>query len=408
MRQLIIDFGQVHGIGLRIYGYGLMLVLGFVFAILLARWRARRFGEDPDVITSVGLLALVGGVVGARIAFVIEGWHGQFSRSPNPLADMLNITSGGLIYYGGVVLACLIVIPYLYFKKLPARRYLDILAPSLMIGLAFGRAGCLLNGCCYGGRCNEAYPLAMHFPYASKPLILLDNKANIFGSAGVSPLFASQFALRADDSRCPITGMKADPKIPTATFDGKTVRFCSAECPPKWSALSPLEKEDKLRAVMFDLPAWLVDWRPVAKLDYFPVPVLKSPAELTGEQARAAAGIHSLAVQPAQPLAIINALLVAGILVAFTRLRRREGQVFLLLMLLYPVVRFIEESLRGDNAHDLFNLVFTHNQYTSAITFVIGILLWLSLRLLPASAGPFRRARQLAVETAALAPARKK
>ena len=56
MLRIIVDFGVLEigglSIPLRIYGYGLMLVLGFLTAILLAQWRARRSGEDPEAITT--------------------------------------------------------------------------------------------------------------------------------------------------------------------------------------------------------------------------------------------------------------------------------------------------------------------------------------------------------------------
>ena len=113
MQQVIVDFGQVSifglSVSLRIFGYGLMLVFGFILGIWLAWWRARRMGENHQVVASVGLLALVGGVLGARLAFVIERWDERFApaalQGRDPLAEILNITSGGLIYYGGVLVA---------------------------------------------------------------------------------------------------------------------------------------------------------------------------------------------------------------------------------------------------------------------------------------------------------------
>jgi phosphatidylglycerol:prolipoprotein diacylglycerol transferase len=105
MRQILVDFGVLHLFGLsiplRIYGYGLMMVLGFLSGIALAQWRARKSGESPDAIPALGILALIGGVVGARLAYVIQDWR-EFSRAPNPLGAMLDVTSGGLIYFGGV------------------------------------------------------------------------------------------------------------------------------------------------------------------------------------------------------------------------------------------------------------------------------------------------------------------
>ncbi|MFW6133672.1 MAG: prolipoprotein diacylglyceryl transferase, partial [Planctomycetota bacterium] len=196
MQRIIVDFGRLELFGLdvslRVFGYGLMLVFGFLTAISIAQRTARRAGEPPRNVAHCGLLALVAGVIGARIAYIIENYE-QFAQSPNPVSEMINITSGGLIYYGGVVLAGAVVLIFLRRRRLPIRRYLDIIAPSLMIGLAFGRAGCTLNGCCYGERCDPHWPLAMRFPLYSRPLIKLDGRDNPF-SAGVgpSPVFADQ------------------------------------------------------------------------------------------------------------------------------------------------------------------------------------------------------------------------
>jgi len=342
MQQVIVDFGQfnVFGrpIGLRIYGYGLMLVLGFLAAVGLARWRARRFGEDPETVTSLGLLALAGGVVGARLAFVIERWDSQFAHLPDPLAEVVNITSGGLIYYGGLALAAVLVVVFLRVRRLPIRRYVDIVAPSLMVGLAFGRVGCFLNGCCYGGRCSEHFPLAVRFPYAARPLVTVREGKNIFGGASVSPAYQHYAAASPGG---------AGPAV------------------PQW-----LVREDALGA-----------------------PVLKMPAELTAEEALRAEALRSPPLQPAQVYAAVNAFLLAGLLLAFSRLRRREGQTFAVLLILYPVTRFVLESIRGDNAHDVLHLALTHNQYTSMGLLTVGVGIWLVLRWMPASAGPFWRER---------------
>ena len=119
MLQIIVDFGTVEILGrtisFRIYGYGLMLVLGFLLATWLAQWRARRMGEDPEVLTRMALLGLIGGVVGARLAYVVENWS-RFRHSPDPIFEIFDISSGGLIYYGGLLLATALVIGYLRLK----------------------------------------------------------------------------------------------------------------------------------------------------------------------------------------------------------------------------------------------------------------------------------------------------
>jgi prolipoprotein diacylglyceryltransferase len=119
---------------------------------------------------------------------------------------------------------------------------------------------------------------------------------------------------------------------------------------------------------------------------------------MTPEQMKIAAQERSLPVKPAQPLAIINALLVAGILMFFHRQRRREGQVFALLAILYPIMRFIEEAIRDDNPHKLVGGFFgTHNQYTSMAMLAAGVVMWLFIRYrLPVSAGPTLAQREAA------------
>jgi phosphatidylglycerol:prolipoprotein diacylglycerol transferase len=297
----------------------------------------------------------VGGVVGARLAFVIERWDELFSRAADPLLEVVNITSGGLIYYGGVVLAAVIVLLYLRLKRLPARRYLDIIAPSLMIGLAFGRMGCFLNGCCYGQRVDEGYAFAQRFPYASQPLLKLDgDKSNVFGGSSVSPLWSHQLQQSPQAG-----GLDADLLRQSHPY---------------------LVHKDALGQAFAVEPGKLDKDQAAA--------VLADPA------------CRTLPVQPAQLFAMLNALLIAGLLLWYSRLRSREGQVFILMLILYPVARFAEESLRGDNPHNLARFQLTHNQYTSMILLATAVLAWLALRRLPASCGGALAQRQALVHIA--------
>jgi phosphatidylglycerol:prolipoprotein diacylglycerol transferase len=72
------------------------------------------------------------------------------------------------VYYGGVIAAVPAVLGYLLWKKVPVVRALDIIAPCLMVGLAFGRVGCYLNGCCWGRECDAPVARALgEFPYGS-------------------------------------------------------------------------------------------------------------------------------------------------------------------------------------------------------------------------------------------------
>ncbi|CAN5437945.1 hypothetical protein BH10PLA1_BH10PLA1_16150 [soil metagenome] len=153
-------------LNIPIYGYGLMLVVGFLVATQLAKMMARHSAIDPEVMMTAMLIMLAAGVAGARISHILENFHdftkGTFTEN---IRNMLDIRSGGLTYYGGFLLATPCAIWYGIRNKVPIKRGMDIIAHCLMIGLAFGRIGCFLNGCCYGAECN--LPWAVSFPYYS-------------------------------------------------------------------------------------------------------------------------------------------------------------------------------------------------------------------------------------------------
>src|SRR6476661_700654 len=161
--------------GMPIYGYGVMMVVGFFGALQLAKFLARRSGIDPEVFVNAGLIALVTGVIGARMSHVLEnlGQYTSHDRSfGQNLWDAVNIRSGGLTFYGGFLLATPCVIAYGLIKKVPIRLGMDIVAPCLMIGLGFGRIGCLLNGCCYGAEADKAsVPWAVRYDYGSNAYV---------------------------------------------------------------------------------------------------------------------------------------------------------------------------------------------------------------------------------------------
>ena len=151
-----------------VHSYGLMLVVGLLCAIELAKFLCRRSDLDPKVFADAAILALITGLIGARIAYVIQ-FHQEFTggTSLENAWNAINLTSGGLVYYGGFLLAFPAVSYFVVRRGFPLLRSMDITAPALMIGLAFGRVGCFLNGCCWGQHCTLPAPLAVSFPYHS-------------------------------------------------------------------------------------------------------------------------------------------------------------------------------------------------------------------------------------------------
>lgn len=157
--------------GLPIRGYGVMVLCGVIAGILLAMHRARQVGLSPDVILSLAFSFLLCGIIGARLFYVIEYWDTRF-KSENWWETAINIvkfTEGGLVIYGALIGSTVALVFSVWRRKLPLWAMADLIAPSLMIGLAFGRIGCFLNGCCYGGVCD--LPWAVTFPRDSLPYI---------------------------------------------------------------------------------------------------------------------------------------------------------------------------------------------------------------------------------------------
>jgi phosphatidylglycerol:prolipoprotein diacylglycerol transferase len=140
--------------------YGVMMALAFIAGLWTATRRARLANVSGDHIADVTLWLMLGSIVGARFVYVTTYWKQEFANQP--LSEIFMIQHGGLVYYGGLIGAAITGIGYLAWKKLPVWKIADILAPSIALGSVFGRAGCLLNGCCYGRACD--LPWAIHFP----------------------------------------------------------------------------------------------------------------------------------------------------------------------------------------------------------------------------------------------------
>ncbi|MFM8704516.1 MAG: prolipoprotein diacylglyceryl transferase, partial [Planctomycetia bacterium] len=161
-----LDDGQ----GVPVRGYGAMLLLAAAAGTWLSIVRGRRCGFDADTILALGMEVFLWGIVGARLFYVIE-YHGQFfggGRSwLESLSAVLNVAAGGLVVFGALPTAAWAAWRFASRRRLSLPRLADCIAPGLLLGLAIGRIGCFLNGCCYGGPCD--LPWAVRFPPESPP-----------------------------------------------------------------------------------------------------------------------------------------------------------------------------------------------------------------------------------------------
>ena len=148
----------------KITWYGIMVAAGFLAGLWTAGRRGMLQGISPDKVHDFGLSLMVGSILGARILYVITFWREQFAEHPFP--EIFSVWKGGLVYYGGLIGASLAVIIHSRIKKIPLWKVADVFAPSVALGYAFGRIGCLMNGCCYGRACD--LPWAITFPASAE------------------------------------------------------------------------------------------------------------------------------------------------------------------------------------------------------------------------------------------------
>ena len=103
--------------------------------------------------SDLAVWVIVGGVVGARVFYVLQYWDRQFADHP---IDAIKIWEGGLVFYGGFLGGTVAGFWFVGRRNLSPWEIGDIVAPSVMLAYALGRIGCLLNGCCWGGLSGDS------------------------------------------------------------------------------------------------------------------------------------------------------------------------------------------------------------------------------------------------------------
>lgn len=161
MRQVLFTI-PVFG-GIKIFGYGMMLFFAFLGSTRLAAWRARREKLDPELLYDLAIWVFIGGLLGARLFYVYQYWGDRIRT----VGDIFRIWEGGIVLYGSIMGGTAAFFLYRAIRPFPLRPLLDVVAPSLALGIAIGRLGCFLNGCCYGDLCD--LPVAVSFPKDSPP-----------------------------------------------------------------------------------------------------------------------------------------------------------------------------------------------------------------------------------------------
>lgn len=334
--------------GLPIRGYGVMLLLAISSAVALVIGIARRRWKVPvDVLISIMLWAIIPGILCARLFYVVEYWpEFQQGNLRDTLLSAINLTQGGLVVYGSVLGGMAGAIFYMVWKKIPILATFDLFAPGMMLGLAIGRIGCFLNGCCFGGPADV--PWAVTFP----PRSLVHVHQLEHGLAYVHGI-----RFEGDREEPVIAEIQPGSGAETAKLqEGMEVvqvgsRPVATRQEAVWVLLNaPQEAEPPLV--------------PVYVAEDPEVPFMVPPS-----------GSEPIPVHPTQLYSSINAAILCLILLASLKFLRRDGQIFALFLTLYPVTRFLLEVIRTDESSFL-GTGLTVSQNVSLLLLVIAAILW--------------------------------
>lgn len=415
--------------GIPVYGFGAMLFVTFIVVTLWGTVRAKRIGMPAPKFQDFVIWVFVSGIIGARIVYMIQ-YANQFpDKSFLGLAGaFFRIWEGGIVFYGSALGGA---VGYGLFYWFVMRRLnvsgwqlADAVAPLLALGLAIGRIGCYLNGCCWGQvAIEEAAPVplgAAHFPLLPGHMrgqLVADQYLQ------TSTGFAIRERSRANpfqDPRALVTavepgspagkaGVKAGDRV--VKVNGEPNRIIVDLSGPEEKikaafALLPTEgvrrtesPNGRNRAEFDELPAYL-KWRSGVEAE---VPGVELSAtdrleELARDWPRGKQSL-TLAVEregqvvelptftpktvglyPTQLYETVSMVLLILLLLAYYPFRRHDGQLLVLLMVGYAVHRFVNESLRIEPS---YALGLTLSQWGSVIVFAaavgIEVFLWMTV-----------------------------
>jgi phosphatidylglycerol---prolipoprotein diacylglyceryl transferase len=154
---------EIEVLGISIKTFGVMFALGFLACGLVVARRLRELDRPVDWAYEIVFAALLGGVVGARVYYVIQNYH---QVEHNLIGSVFS--GSGLVWYGGAIGGAIAVLAWMRWRDALELRMLDMCATALALGYAIGRIGCQVSGDGdYGIR--SSLPWAMGYPHGTVP-----------------------------------------------------------------------------------------------------------------------------------------------------------------------------------------------------------------------------------------------
>jgi phosphatidylglycerol:prolipoprotein diacylglycerol transferase len=400
-------------------------------------WRAwlegrQAFDENRRKVFS---WATIGGLLGASILlaypirYAVKLWNGGELSGAN-FAALLPATH---LIVAAVIAGALTAVALAYILVIrkvapPNWKMMDVMAPSIALGLAIGRVGCFLNGCCFGNIACPDCP-ALHFPL-SAPSRFVYVQAGYQTAAGFTTAPTTR-----DDPRTRVEAV--DPNSPAAAkgvqsgdrivaFNGSPNKIIvdvsgAAGSTPIWKAFVTylqngnrdyvIQQPGRAQIMYDDVDAYRHDLemfqRPtewgqelyVAVTDLFndrlvynwphgeqDLELTVLHANQTTPMALASFTPRTLGLHPTQVYETISTLLILLLLSAYFPFRRHNGEIIALFMLCYSVHRFLNEMLRNDTDPVFANMTLSQNG--SILVFATALILLVYLWRKPVQPEP--------------------
>lgn len=333
------DAGMEMIVGVPVRGYGVMMMLGVACAVWIAKRRTERLGVTIDAFMALALWTVVSGLIGARLFYIVQKWNELGGDTlMSKLWVAFQFTEGGLVVYGSAIGGLIGILIWTYRNRIPPIPLIDAIVPAFFIGLAFGRIGCLLNGCCYGGICESDLP-TIAFPRGAPAYVDQLHRGLLLG-------------------------------IHTTGNSDQTARIEQVD-PRSWAEGHSIRPGQSMESLEFHpLP-------PRSISDMLALPEFVGSVEIDRKGIRLQPEDFprtSLRVHPAQIYASVSAFLLFLWSSSIPNWHLRSGLVFGSGLIAYGILRVLEEIIRVDEAGQ-FGTQLSIAQWISLLGIIGGIIL---------------------------------
>lgn len=377
MQQVLIN---IPGVNFPIYGFGAMLFVAFILVTWWGMRRAGRIGVPKDKTQDLALVLFLAGLAGARLLYMVQYRHQFAGKSWWELGlEFFKIWNGGIVFYGSLLCG---ILAFLLFHRLVLRRFrvnlwqlADVVAPLLALGLAIGRIGCYLNGCCWG---QVAIPEAQPVP--------------LVGELGQFPLLPGYCRdqlcepPRPDDRLPHIHGLQTslgfalgdrlDPRKVTAVEPGSDAEARGIKPGESIVAVNGEPNDTDSVVLTNTVKGWPMNHKGESRI------TLRVQSK-DGAEREVTLRPLTVTFYPTQLYETVSMLLLIVLLLAFQPFRRHDGQVMVLFLAGYALHRFLNEAIRIEPSYSLggIDVGLTLSQWISVLILLFAVGLELFLRL---------------------------